>query len=92
MPARVILGNPCEVRAVTNSLPKTVFTAKVDDLLNWARASSQRYMLFGPACCAIEMMQSGGPRADPPHPRSIRIHRSKHCRLRFCANAYSLPA
>ena len=28
------------------------------------RASSQWYMLFGLACCAIELMQTGGPRAD----------------------------
>ena len=48
----------------TNSLPETVFTTKVDDLLNWGRASSQWYMLFGLACCAIELMQTGGPRAD----------------------------
>ena len=47
-----------------NSLPETVFTTKVDDLLNWGRASSQWYMLFGLACCAIELMQTGGPRAD----------------------------
>src|SRR5439155_1588429 len=49
---------------ITNSLPETVFTTKVDDLLNWGRASSQWYMLFGLACCAIELMQTGGPRAD----------------------------
>ena len=47
-----------------NQLPETVFTTKVDDLLNWGRASSQWYMLFGLACCAIELMQTGGPRAD----------------------------
>jgi NADH-quinone oxidoreductase subunit B len=41
-----------------------VLTTKVDDLLNWGRASSQWYMLFGLACCAIELMQTGGPRAD----------------------------
>ena len=49
---------------ITNSLPETVFTTRVDDLLNWGRASSQWYMLFGLACCAIELMQTGGPRAD----------------------------
>jgi len=49
---------------LTNSLPETVFTTKVDDLLNWGRASSQWYLLFGLACCAIELMQTGGPRAD----------------------------
>ena len=41
-----------------------MITAKVDALLNWGRLSSLWYMLFGLACCAIEMMQTGGPRAD----------------------------
>ena len=50
--------------SLLNQLPETVFTTKVDDLLNWGRASSQWYMLFGLACCAIELMQTGGPRAD----------------------------
>jgi len=52
------------MKPLLNSLPETVFTTKVDDLLNWGRASSQWYMLFGLACCAIELMQTGGPRAD----------------------------
>ena len=50
--------------SLINQLPETVFTTKVDELLNWGRASSQWYMLFGLACCAIELMQTGGPRAD----------------------------
>ena len=33
-------------------------------LLNWGRANSIWYMLFGLACCAIELMQTGGPRGD----------------------------
>jgi NADH-quinone oxidoreductase subunit B len=41
-----------------------VITTKVDEMLNWTRKSSVWYMLFGLACCAIEMMQTGGPRAD----------------------------
>jgi len=36
-----------------NSLPETVFTTKVDDLLSWGRASSQWYMLFGLACLPL---------------------------------------
>jgi NADH-quinone oxidoreductase subunit B len=39
-------------------------TTRVDQLINWARANSQWYLLFGLACCAIELMQTGGPRAD----------------------------
>ncbi len=41
-----------------------IVTTRVDDVLNWGRANSLWYMLFGLACCAIEMMQTGGPRAD----------------------------
>ncbi len=41
-----------------------MLTTKVDDLLNWTRKSSVWYMLFGLACCGIEMMQTGGPRSD----------------------------
>ena len=37
---------------------------KVEDLLNWGRKNSTWYLLFGTACCAIELMQTGGPRAD----------------------------
>ena len=33
--------------SLINQLPETVFTTKVDELLNWGRASSQWYMLFG---------------------------------------------
>jgi NADH-quinone oxidoreductase subunit B len=50
--------------SLVNSVPEMVITAKVDEVLNWTRKSSVWYMLFGLACCAIEMMQAGGPRAD----------------------------
>ncbi|OGG97265.1 MAG: NADH dehydrogenase [Candidatus Lambdaproteobacteria bacterium RIFOXYD2_FULL_50_16] len=36
----------------------------LDQALNWTRANSLFYMLFGLACCGIEMMQTGGPRGD----------------------------
>lgn len=42
----------------------TVITTKLDWAMNWGRANSLWYMLFGLACCAIEMMQTGGPRSD----------------------------
>ena len=41
-----------------------VVTSKLDDLINWSRKSSIWYLLFGTACCAIELMQTGGPRSD----------------------------
>ena len=37
---------------------------RVEDVLNWARKNSAWYLLFGTACCAIELMQTGGPRTD----------------------------
>lgn len=46
------------------ALPDNIVTTKVDDVLNWARASSVWYLLFGLACCGIELMQTGGPRSD----------------------------
>ena len=50
--------------SLINTVPETVVTSTIDDVLNWTRKSSVWYMLFGLACCAIEMMQAGGPRAD----------------------------
>ena len=47
-----------------NRLPENTVTTKLDDVINWGRASSLWYLLFGLACCAIELMQTGGPRAD----------------------------
>jgi NADH-quinone oxidoreductase subunit B len=47
-----------------NTMPEFLITTKVDEMLNWTRKSSLWYMLFGLACCGIEMMQTGGPRAD----------------------------
>ncbi len=41
-----------------------ILVTKAEDLLNWARKNSTWYLLFGTACCAIELMQTGGPRGD----------------------------
>jgi NADH-quinone oxidoreductase subunit B len=50
--------------SLIDSGPGMAVTTKVDEILNWSRKSSVWYLLFGLACCAIEMMQTGGPRAD----------------------------
>ena len=42
----------------------TTRTSFIDDIINLARKSSIFYLLFGLACCGIELMQTGGPRAD----------------------------
>ncbi|HLS89301.1 MAG TPA: NADH-quinone oxidoreductase subunit B family protein [Sphingobacteriaceae bacterium] len=41
-----------------------VVTTNVQTLLNWGRSNSLWYLLFGIACCAIEMMASGAARYD----------------------------
>lgn len=41
-----------------------IVLTRLEDVISWSRAHSQWYLLFGLACCAIEMMQTGGPRAD----------------------------
>lgn len=50
--------------SLKNSMPDFMITTKLDELINWGRKSSLWYLLFGLACCAIEMMQTGGPRTD----------------------------
>ncbi len=42
----------------------TTQTSIVENVLNLARKSSVWFLLFGLACCGIELMQTGGPRAD----------------------------
>ncbi|MFL5246860.1 MAG: NADH-quinone oxidoreductase subunit NuoB [Myxococcales bacterium] len=39
-------------------------TSQLDNIINLARTNSLHYLLFGLACCGIELMQTGGPRAD----------------------------
>ena len=45
-------------------LPDGVLLTSVEKLVNWTRKSSLWPVQFGLACCAIEMMTSGGPRYD----------------------------
>ena len=50
---------------VAEKLPEgCVITTTLDTALNWARTSSLWYMLFGLACCAIELMATGAARYD----------------------------
>jgi len=45
-------------------LPSGIVLASVEKLVNWTRKSSLWPATFGLACCAIEMMSTGGPRYD----------------------------
>ncbi len=48
----------------TTIIEKGIIVSTIDGVINWMRKSSVWYLLFGTACCAIELMQSGGPRTD----------------------------
>jgi NADH-quinone oxidoreductase subunit B len=45
-------------------LDHNVFTAKVEDLVNWSRRRSFWGVTFGLACCALEMMAAGASHYD----------------------------
>ena len=49
---------------IVGRLPDEPIFTTVDKALNLARANSVWYLLMGLACCSIELMQTGGPRAD----------------------------
>ena len=56
-----------------------VVTTSLENMVNWSRTNAMWPMLFGLACCAIEMMAAGASRYDMdrfgavprPSPRSM---------------------
>lgn len=56
--------NPIERPTVTQELSENVILTTVDDLYNWARLSSLWPLLFGTACCFIEVAAMIGARFD----------------------------
>jgi NADH-quinone oxidoreductase subunit B len=46
------------------AIPHNAVTGKLEDLINWSRARSSWPATFGLACCAIEMMATGGAHYD----------------------------
>jgi NADH-quinone oxidoreductase subunit B len=45
-------------------LQHNIFTGALEDLVKWARYRSMMPATFGLACCALEMMATGGPHYD----------------------------
>jgi len=45
-------------------LSESIFTTRLDDLINWGRSNSLWPMPMGISCCAIEMMAAVGPKYD----------------------------
>ncbi|MBF0197792.1 MAG: NADH-quinone oxidoreductase subunit B [Planctomycetes bacterium] len=52
------------MKSLVNHFEDGIILTNVDYALGLGRAHSLWYMLFGLACCGIEMMQTGGPRTD----------------------------
>jgi NADH-quinone oxidoreductase B subunit len=49
---------------VDNLSNRGYITAKLDDIVSWARSGSLWPMTFGLACCAVEMMQAAASKYD----------------------------
>ncbi|MEO6885858.1 MAG: NADH-quinone oxidoreductase subunit B family protein [Jatrophihabitantaceae bacterium] len=49
---------------IEERLPDGLLLVSIEKLVNWTRKSSLWPATFGLACCAIEMMSFGAPRAD----------------------------
>src|SRR2546426_8641617 len=66
----------------------SIITSKIsfiDEIINLARKSSIFYLLFGLACCGIELMQTGGPRADIDRVGSVPRATPRHSDLMIVA-------
>lgn len=49
---------------IDETVKKNILLASVDGMVNWARRSSLWPLMFGLACCAIEMIATATPRYD----------------------------
>ena len=54
-----------EIRGpIQNRFPDNLIFTTADEVINWSRKNSLWFMTFGLACCAIELMATGGSRYD----------------------------
>jgi NADH-quinone oxidoreductase subunit B len=66
-PAGAVLSpvaDPGPRSLIENRFEESVIVTSADWIMNWSRLSSLWPMLFGLACCAIEMMATGASRYD----------------------------
>ena len=52
------------VKQGLGAIPDNIITGRLEDLVNWSRSRSSWPASFGLACCAIEMMATGGAHYD----------------------------
>jgi NADH-quinone oxidoreductase subunit B len=58
------LVNIREEGDIEEAVKRNILLASVDSLVSWARRSSLWPVMFGLACCAIEMVAVATPRYD----------------------------
>jgi NADH-quinone oxidoreductase subunit B len=56
--------NGIDIMGIEEKLPSGIMLTTVEQMAGWARKSSVWPATFGLACCAIELMSTGGPRHD----------------------------
>ncbi len=61
---RVDPNDPFFLHAQSQLSDKGFMLARADELVAWSRTGSLMWMLFGLACCGVEMMQASMPRYD----------------------------
>ena len=64
VPRKVDPNDPFFLHAQSELSDKGFLLARADELVAWSRTGSLMWMLFGLACCGVEMMQASMPRYD----------------------------
>jgi NADH-quinone oxidoreductase subunit B len=59
-----VLDKPISDLAIPEDIQSNIFVTSIDKIYNWSRRSSCWPMLFGLACCAIEMICTAASRYD----------------------------